>query len=227
MKARRGRPKIWHADWLVLAPLAQVIGDQIKAFVAPSATIVDFGCGDMPYKKKIEDCGIKYIGADIDVGADMLIDVNGHLALIDGTVDAILSAQVLEHVRDLDRYCLEIHRLLKDFGTLFLSTHGTWLYHPHPEDHRRWTGPGLIAEVEAQGFKVDEIIPIIGPLATTTLIRLTGYAFVLRKVPFLGTILSYAMSILMNVRATLEEAITPVEMTRNNACVYFIRARKA
>lgn len=227
MKARRGSPKIWHADWLVLAPLAQVIGDQIKAFVAPPATIVDFGCGDMPYKACIESSGIRYIGADIDAGADMLIETSGRLELIDGTVDAILSAQVLEHVRDLDSYCFEIHRLLTDSGTLFLSTHGTWLYHPHPEDHRRWTGPGLIAEVEARGFKVDEIIPIIGPLATTTLIRLTGYVFVMRKIPILGAILSYAMSILMNIRALVEDAITPMEMTRNNACVYFIRARKA
>lgn len=227
MKARRGSPKIWHADWLVLAPLARVISDQVRAFVAPPATIVDFGCGDMPYKAAIDSFGLKYVGADIDAGADMLIEPSGRLEMPDGTVDAVLSVQVLEHVRDLDSYCFEIRRLLTDTGTLFLSTHGTWLYHPHPEDHRRWTSTGLIAEIEARGFKVEEIIPIVGPLATTTLIRLTGYVFVMRKIPLLGDILAYAMSILMNIRALIEDAITPKDMTRDNACVYFVRAKKA
>ena len=69
-----------------------------------------------------------------------------------GAALAVLSAQVLEHVADLDAYCAEIRRLLREDGTLLLSTHGNWLYHPHPEDHRRWTRTGLALDLAFLGL---------------------------------------------------------------------------
>ena len=133
--------------------------------------------------------------------------------------------QVLEHVRDLGAYFREIRRLLSDDGILYLSTHGSWLYHPHPEDHRRWTSTGLVAELDAHGFTVDENVALVGPLATTTLIRMTGFAFFLRKIPFLGTIAASALTVMMNLRALIEDKLTPAPIRQNDACVYFVRAR--
>jgi SAM-dependent methyltransferase len=226
MRASRSKPRIWDADWLVLAPLSQLIANQAKNFIPPTAEIVDFGCGDMPYKNIFQRLGIKYVGADITDDADLLIDAAGQIPLSSGTADAVLSVQVLEHVRDLDLYCGEIWRLLKRDGTLLLSTHGSWLYHPHPEDHRRWTRPGLVNELESRGFTVDQVIPIAGPLATTTILRLTGFVFFLKKIPVLGRLMSAALSTIMNIRALLEDAITPKNVIQDNACVYFVRARK-
>jgi SAM-dependent methyltransferase len=143
-----------------------------------------------------------------------------------GAADAVLSVQVLEHVRDLDTYFAEIRRLLSDDGTLLLSTHGTWLYHPHPEDHRRWTSTGLVGELEAAGFDVDEILPFVGPLATTTLIRETGFVYALGRVPLVGRGAGKLLAALMNVRAVLEDKLTPESIRRDNACVYLVRARK-
>jgi SAM-dependent methyltransferase len=189
--------------------------------------LIDMGCGNMPYRRLIEDAGIVYKGADIDGTVDLRIGSDGRIDLPNDSADAVLSVQVLEHVFDLDAYCGEIRRLLHADGTLFLSTHGTWLYHPHPEDHRRWTRTGLIGDLESRGFRVEEMKALVGPLATTTLLRLTGYAFVLRKLPVLGAFLASALSLFMNARAILEDAITPANMRFDNACVYWVRARPA
>jgi len=84
-----------------------------------------------------------------------------------------VSFQVLEHVRDIDTYLKEAGRVLRDDGLMLLSTHGTWLYHPHPEDHRRWTREGLIGEIARRGFQVTDCIAVVGPLAWTSMVRLT------------------------------------------------------
>jgi len=226
MRESRNNPRIWDTDWLVLRPLARLIEDHVRAHVRPPASLLDMGCGDMPYKSTIERLGIAYIGADLDDSADLRIDDKGQVPLDAGSIDALLSVQVLEHVRDIPAYCAELRRLLSDDGTLFLSTHGTWLYHPHPEDHRRWTNIGLVAELEGQGFAVEEIVPVVGPLATTTLIRLTGFVYVFGKVPLVGRPIGKLLGVIMNLRALLEDKLTPEAIRRNDACVYFVRAKK-
>jgi SAM-dependent methyltransferase len=189
--------------------------------------MVDLGCGTMPYRPLMLGLGISYTGADIVGDADLRIGPDGRVPLHSNSVDAVLSVQVLEHVADLDAYCAEIRRLMRDEGILLLSTHGTWLYHPHPEDHRRWTRTGLVAELEKRGLVTDEIFAVMGPLATTTVIRSSGFAFVARKLPLLGPLIAGCMAVIMNVRAWLEDRITPAGMRNDNACVYLVRARKA
>ena len=227
MKSRRATPRIWDTDWLVLRNLASALRQQATAHVRPHAVMVDLGCGEMPYAEMMRSIRIDYRGADIGSDAPLTIDADGQVAMADGTADAVLSVQVLEHVRNLDAYCGEITRLLNDQGVLLLSTHGTWLYHPHPEDHRRWTRTGLIVDLADRGLTVEEVQAIVGPLATTTLIRLTGFAFFLRSIPGLGPFLASAITVVMNLRALLEDAITPKQIREDNACVFLVRARKA
>jgi SAM-dependent methyltransferase len=132
----------------------------------------------------------------------------------------VVSFQVLEHVRDLGPYFAEARRVLKPDGRLLLSTHGVWLYHPHPEDHRRWTREGLIAEMAAHGFAVGECAAVAGPMAWTTVVRATGYCYGLRRLPLIGAPLAFALAAFMNSRAWLEDRLTPDWITRDNACVY-------
>jgi SAM-dependent methyltransferase len=185
----------------------------------------------MPYAAMLRGLGLDYRPADIDDQAEaqgkLAISPEGRVPLDDGAAAAVLSVQVLEHVADLDRYCAEICRLLAPDGTLLLSTHGSWLYHPHPTDFRRWTRTGLVLDLESRGLVVEEIFPIAGPLATTTMLRLTGFAFALRKLPLLGPVIAGALAVVMNLRGLLEDAITPAQMRLDNACVYLVRARKA
>jgi SAM-dependent methyltransferase len=226
MTRDRARPRIWHTDWLLLRGLLRLIPDQLSRRLKPGATVIDLGCGDMPYRSRIEAAHLAYVGADIDDHADLRIAPNGRVDLPDGAADAVLSIQVLEHVRDLDAYCAEIRRLIGSDGTLFLSTHGTWLYHPHPEDHRRWTRTGLVAELADRGLEVQEVEALVGPLATTTMIRLTGYAFVLRRLPLIGSTLAAILALVMNLRGLIEDALTPQHMRFDNACVYWVCARQ-
>ena len=227
MRGSRAAPRIWDTDWLVLRALSRLVREQAAANVRPGALMVDLGCGDMPYAEMMRQMEIDYRGADIADHASLRIDRHGRVPLPDGAAGAILSVQVLEHVRDLDAYCAEIRRLLRDDGVLLLSTHGTWLYHPHPEDHRRWTRTGLVADLADRGILVEDVRAIAGPLATTTLIRLTGMAFFLRRLPIIGRVLASLLAVLMNLRARLEDALTPAQIRDDNACVFFVRARKA
>ncbi|MEI6641490.1 MAG: methyltransferase domain-containing protein [Novosphingobium sp.] len=227
MTPDRLRPRIWHTDWMILRQLARVIGHDVAGALKPRDVVVDFGCGQMPYREVIEAKGVVYKGADLGPDAELQIGADGRVQAEDHSCDAVLSVQVLEHVRDLDAYCAEIRRLLRSDGTLFLSTHGTWLYHAHPEDHRRWTRTGLICDLEQRGFAVETIDALVGPLATTTLLRLTGYAYVMRKLPVVGPLLAGTLSVIMNLRAMLEDRITPAHIRMDNACVYWLKARLA
>jgi SAM-dependent methyltransferase len=224
---RRAKPRIWNTDWLVLRELSGILGHQVETRLPHGSQVVDLGCGGMPYRSMMLQAGIRYVGADIDGAGDLLIGPEGQVPLADGSSDAIMSIQVLEHVDDLDAYCAEICRLLRPAGTLLLSTHGTWLYHPHPRDLRRWTRTGLKYELARRGLTVEETFSIVGPLATTTIIRLTGFAFALRKLPLVGVFLAGVLAVLMNLRAMLEDKITPPSIRDDNACIYFVRALKA
>lgn len=223
---RRLKPRLWDTDWLMLRQLSSSLSEGMLRNLKRGHRLLDFGCGSMPYRTLVEQLGAEYLGVDFD-GGMMQIAPDGTLPVADRSIDAVLSVQVLEHVRNLDLYLGEAARVLKNDGVLLLSTHGTWLYHPHPEDHRRWTRTGLVVDVESRGFRVESIKGFVGPLATTTMIRLTGYAFFLRRVPVLGRLVSAALAIVMNVRGWIEDCLTPQSIIQDNGCVYLIVCKKA
>src|SRR5437870_4095393 len=144
------------------------------------ARVLDFGCGTRPYEAWFAAAGARYRGADIDAAHEVRIRDDGTLDCADGEYDLVASFQVLEHVWDLGAYLGEARRALQPEGWLLLSTHGSWLYHPHPHDYRRWTAEGLQREVESRGFRLVRMEPVVGPLAWTTIFRSLGVAHVLK-----------------------------------------------
>ncbi|HZZ88743.1 MAG TPA: class I SAM-dependent methyltransferase [Caulobacteraceae bacterium] len=222
---RRLHPRMIDSDWLVMRGMAREIGALAQRLGRPGAVVVDFGCGNMPYKPLFEAVGCRYLGADFEGAADIAIDPSGRMDLADASADVVVSFQVLEHVRDLDTYFAEARRVLKPGGALLLSTHGVWLYHPHPEDHRRWTREGLVGDIERFGFAVSDCAPVVGPLGWTLILRLTGYCYVLKRLPLIGGLLAGAVALAMNARAFVEERVTPEWIVRDNACVYVTLSR--
>jgi SAM-dependent methyltransferase len=223
---RRLHPRMIDSDWLLLRRMRPAIEKLASRVASRGKVAIDLGCGTQPYRPIFEAAGLTYRGADFD-SADIRIQGSGRVEAPDGSADLVLSFQVLEHVRDVGQYLDEALRVLRGDGWMILSTHGTWLYHPHPEDHRRWTRQGLQAEMAQHGFETTQCVPILGPLAWTTLLRLTcGYHFLLR-VPLVGAALANLLALVMNARGFLEDLITPAWVTNDNACIYVTLSRPA
>jgi SAM-dependent methyltransferase len=218
----RATPRVWQPDWLVLREMARTL----RVLLADprlglrGARVLDFGCGGRPYEPWFDAAGADYRGADIDGAHEVRIGDDGSLACADGEYDLVASFQVLEHVWDLGRYLGEARRVLRRGGWLLLSTHGAWLYHPHPNDYRRWTAEGLRREVEAHGFRTERMDALVGPLAWTTIFRCLGAVQYLKKLPFAGAPFAAAAASIYNARAWFEDRITPRSITAVNACTY-------
>jgi SAM-dependent methyltransferase len=112
-------------------------------------------------------------GADL-AGLAEAIPVRG------GEAGLVMCTQVLEHVDRPERAVAEMARVLAPSGACLLTTHGTWFYHPDPEDYWRWTSAGLRRLFERAGHSHVRIRPVGGTrlalaaLAITALDRAPG-----------------------------------------------------
>jgi SAM-dependent methyltransferase len=225
---KRLDPAFWEHDWYSLKCLRNRIVSFLKHcdLTTGAKVVVDMGCGDRPYEPLFRSQNCQYIGCDINGDVDVLLEAGRRVELPDESADGVVSFQVLEHVWDLDWYLGECYRILKPGGWLLLSTHGTWLYHPHPTDFRRWTRDGLVGELTERCFKVERVEGIVGPLAWTTQFRLLGIRHCLGSLSYLGKMILYPLTLVSNVRMLVEDLITPVSIRNDNASVYVTLCRK-
>lgn len=130
--------------------------------------LVDFGCGNMPYRRLFEPVVGEYLGCDLPGNdlADCVLQAPDVLPFDPGAVDVVLSSQVLEHCEEPQKYLGECRRVLAEDGLLILSTHGVWRYHPDPIDLWRWTSEGLRRTLRQAGFSVVHFRGMLGPAAT-------------------------------------------------------------
>jgi SAM-dependent methyltransferase len=138
-------------DYIVLRDLSRAIETYAPTI---SGRILDYGCGVKPYAPMFRRSA-SYEGADFRTNKDIewILDGDGRLPPdLSATFDAVVSFQVLEHVRNVSLYLRECQRVLCGGGQLLLTTHGIWDYHPHPHDFFRWTMEGLKLVVEEHGF---------------------------------------------------------------------------
>lgn len=135
--------------------------------VSSEDKLLDYGCADVPYRSFFPS-GVEYAAADLpgNPDANLLLNPDGTVPADDGSFDALMSTQVLEHVSDPALYLAEAHRVLRPGGRMLLSTHGTFIYHPDPDDFWRWTCAGLRRVVEEAGFAVVRFEGIVGLVPT-------------------------------------------------------------
>lgn len=166
----RLKPSVFHPRYVHLSQLRDATLKAIEELTAvqKDLLLVDFGCGDMPYRAVIEPSVGKYLGVDLEMNpkAEHYIDFDSKTSLPDNYADIILSNQVLEHVDSPEGYLKEALRILKPGGSIILTTHGYWFYHPTPNDYWRWTSAGLKKTVEAIGFKISSFFGIMGLAAS-------------------------------------------------------------
>lgn len=225
----RLRPHVFHRDYWPL----RVIRDEVAAFARRHAgelagrTVLDFGAGVSPYAPLLEKVGAKVLRADLEpvYENDLRIGDDGRVPLGDGSVRAVISTQVLEHVPDVAPYLAEAHRLIEPGGLLFLSTHGAFIRHGAPSDYRRWMTDGLRHELRQAGFVVESVTPRIGILATSSHLRSITFGGVTHRIPGAGW-LRPLIYLFFNARMAVEEMVTPASVMDAQPELLFAVARK-
>lgn len=184
--------------------------------------LVDFGCGDMPYKNVIEPMVGKYLGVDLDLNpkAEHHIDFDSKTTLPDNYCDIILSNQVLEHVDSPAGYLQEAYRILKPGGSMIITTHGYWYYHPTPNDYWRWTSAGLRKTIEKEKFDIQSFFGIMGLAASG--IQLFQDA-IINKVP---KFLVAPISLVMQSLVIIFDSIHSQQQRDRDASLYVVVAKK-
>jgi SAM-dependent methyltransferase len=122
--------------------------------------MLDFGCGHKPYKSifshvdeyidvDFKNEGHDHSKEDIDVYYD-----GNSLPFPDNDFDCAICTEVLEHVSDIDKTLILLHRVLKRNAPIILTVPFVWPEHEMPFDFRRFTMNGLVKMLEKHGFTV-------------------------------------------------------------------------
>jgi SAM-dependent methyltransferase len=217
LRPERSNRLFWHLQTLRCA-----VESVIQQFVEGKGLerLLDFGCGNMPYRPLFAPYVGDYIGCDLADNqlADLEVGDDGKPCLVSCSVDVVLSSQVLEHVPEPEGYLHECHRVLRPNGLLILSTHGVWKYHPDPQDFWRWTSAGLRRIIEATGFQIVHFEGIMGPAATALQLWQDS---VLPRVP---RILRSAFVRFVQARIQRADVRCPDEVRQRDAGTYLVVA---
>ena len=121
---------------------------------------LDFGCGEMPYRKMLcENSQItQYIGLDLEVATvnrknkpDLTWD-GKKIPLGDNSIDCAMATEVFEHCADTELVMKEIFRVLKPGGFLIFTVPFLWPLHEVPYDEYRFTPFSLNRHLKLSGF---------------------------------------------------------------------------
>lgn len=108
----------------------------VKEHLPPkNSTILDFGCGEGRYIEEfLKVNSYKIVGTDISSYAInkakkkfpkakfYVLSGDDKLPLSDNSVDFIFAGDVIEHIFDVPNFMLEMNRVLKKNGKIFIST---------------------------------------------------------------------------------------------------------
>jgi SAM-dependent methyltransferase len=138
-------------------------------------TVLDIGCGQMPYKRILLDSGTrveKYIGMDLRqdlrdgryAGAgrpDLEWDGNT-IPLDGGSVDAAIATEFFEQCPDSEKVMREALRVLKPGGLIFFTVPFLWPVHDPPLDQYRFTPFALERLLGNAGFEQIQLTALGG-----------------------------------------------------------------
>ncbi len=213
------------ARFYYLRQLRKQIELVVSQFIKPLSnkiTLADYGCGNRPYEVIVAPFVANYIGIDLPENprADVHVSAQGNIELVNETLDAVLSTQVLEHVENPTHYLSEAYRVLKKDGLLILSTHGYWMFHPDPTDFWRWTSTGLQKVVTEAGFEVIYFKGILGRASMGLQLFQDGLLF---KVPMF---LRPVLAIIFQPQIIFFDKLFSQSARDKDACTYVLVAKK-
>jgi len=220
----RLKPSIFSTRYVHLTHLRDATLKTLQQLTADNKDLllIDFGCGNMPYRHVIEPMVGRYEGVDLEMNpkAEHHIGFDSKTTLPDNYCDVILSNQVLEHVDSPSGYLEEALRILKPGGSIICTTHGYWFYHPTPNDYWRWTSAGLRKTIEDAGFKVISFFGIMGLAASG--LQLFQDAICIKLPKFLIP----PFALVMQGLIALFNRINSQQQRNRDASVYVVLAQK-
>ena len=118
--------------------------------------VLDIGCGNMPYKDYVS-CQ-SYVGIDgsPDVGPDVIANCES-IPFKENYFDSVICTEALEHLAEPQRCILEIYRVLKSGGYLYMTVPQSWGLHYEPHDYWRFTRYGIEYLLKKHGFEIVSI----------------------------------------------------------------------
>jgi SAM-dependent methyltransferase len=124
-----------------------------------SGTMIDVGCGQMPYRETIMSFGqVKnYIGLDLEQNEfyrnspDLTWD-GLTILLKDNSVDCAMATEFFEHCPEPELVMKEICRVLRPGGKMFFTVPFLWPLHDVPNDQYRYTPFSLKRHLTESGF---------------------------------------------------------------------------
>lgn len=109
------------------------------------------------YKELFKD--YRYVGMDVEEGknVDVVCPKLYHWdEIVDGSFDAVISGQCLEHVPMPWRWIQEVNRVVKKGGIIIILAPWQWKPHYYPVDCWRWLPDGATGLFEDFGFEMLE-----------------------------------------------------------------------
>ncbi len=123
-------------------------------------TVLDVGCGFMPYKKLLESNPKieNYIGMDLEqptyygqIVPDLKWD-GQDILLEDESINCVMATEFLEHYAEPEKVLREIRRVLKPDGRVFATVPFIWNLHEIPYDEYRYTPYSIERHFRNAGF---------------------------------------------------------------------------
>lgn len=133
----RNYPGLFRFLYKITTPVFGKAPSVILKKTGPDALIINLGSGVISVNKNIIDVDFQAY-PNVSVAADIT-----KLPFRDGSVDAVVSESLLEHVADAQRAIQEFKRVLRPGGWIYVAVPFMLGFHSAPGDYYRWTSIGL------------------------------------------------------------------------------------
>ena len=146
---------IFYSPYFIIKKLQLEVLKKYSGYL--KGRVLDIGCGAKPYKKYLV-ASTEYIG--MDESKEIAPDVLGKsdkVPFSDGYFDSVLCTELLEHLPEPQDTLIEVKRVLKKSGYLYLTVPQEWCLHYEPRDYFRFTKYGIKYLLEKNGLEVISI----------------------------------------------------------------------